>query len=326
MKIKIPPPVSGGLIISYKCNSGCIHCLYNCGNEWNEWIDVKDAERYLKLLKSTGTFRSLHITGGEPFMNFNLLCEIARICKKTGIPTFVETNCFWAVDDEKTERKLKEIKKSGIESILISCSPFYLEKIPFENFKRCLRISEDVFGKENVMVYTREGCDWIESIGIKGKISFHDFIKKVPHERFIKFLKNYIVPKGKCLYTLENFFYKYPAEKFLKQNCIADFLNPYHIHVDLYGNYITSFCGGISIGKIEEVLRDGIDFDRKIILKMLSRNIGEFLQWAEKLGYKRKDGYINKCHICLDIRRYLVVEKNMEFEELQPAGFYKRLP
>ena len=59
---------------------------------------------------------------------------------------------------------------------------------------------------------------------------------------------------------------------------------------------------------------------------MLSRSVGEFLQWAEKLGYKRKEEYINKCHICLDIRKFLVVEKGMEFEELQPVEFYKRLP
>ena len=87
-----------------------------------------------------------------------------------------------------------------------------------------------------------------------------------------------------------------------------------------------SFCGGMTIGKAEEVLEEGIDFERKIILKMLSRSVGEFLQWAENLGYKRKKEYINKCHICLDIRKFLVVEKGMEFEELQPVEFYKRLP
>jgi len=43
--------------------------------------------------------------------------------------------------------------------------------------------------------------------------------------------------------------------------------------------------------------------------------------WAEGKGYKRKEGYINKCHLCLDIRKFLI-ENNLEFNSLKPVEFY----
>ena len=323
-KLKIPEPVSGGLIISYQCNSSCLHCLYSCGPYWKEWIDIETAEKYIKLLSQKERFRSLHITGGEPFLKFDLLVKIVEICKKYEIPNFVETNCFWAVEDKITEEKLEILKNSGMDAILISTSPFYLEKIPFENVERCLNIAEKIFGRENVMVYSNQGYQIIKEMGVKGKMSWESFLRKVSSFKLLKFLENYIVPKGKSLYTLSSFFQKIDVERILNQNCIADFLNPYHIHIDLYGNYITSFCAGITLGKAEEVLNEGVDIQNRTILKLLSKNIGEFLKFAESYGYKRKEKYINKCHLCLDIRKFLV-NKGYLFPSLSPLQFYHYL-
>ncbi len=319
--MKIPLPYSGGIILSYQCNLSCIHCLYNCRGNWYGWMKIEDFEKCIDFLSKIPSFHSLHLTGGEPFMNLSLLIECIKICRGKNIPFFVETNCFWAKNEEIAEENLRKLKEIGLNSIMLSYSIFYLDKIPIENFEIAMKKSIEIFGRENVSFYTFSGYKILKEKGIKNKISFDKALQILGEREFVKFLGNYIVPKGKCLYTLQNYFCKFPPEKFKGQNCIFDFLNPYHIHIDLYGNYLTSFCSGITMGNYEKVLNEGIEIEKDIILKLLFTDIYKFLLWAEEKGYKRKEGYINKCHLCLDIRKFLI-ENNLEFNSLKPVEFY----
>lgn len=48
------------------------------------------------------------------------------------------------------------------------------------------------------------------------------------------------------------------------------------------------------------------------------------LTFAVDLGHQElDDGYVSKCHLCLDIRQYLV--SNDEYDELRPTEFYEQL-
>ena len=317
--MRIPLPYSGGIILSYQCNLSCIHCLYNCRGNWTGWIKIEDFEKYIDLLSKIPKFHSLHLTGGEPFMNFPLLLECIKICKKKDIPFFIETNCYWAKNHEIAEEKLKKLKEAGLSSIMLSYSIFYIDKVPIENFEIAMEKSIEILGRENVTFYTFSGYKILKEKGIKGTLKFEEALEIVGRNEFLRFLGNYIVPKGKCLLTLNDFFLKFPPEKFKGQNCIFDFLNPYHIHIDLYGNYLTSFCSGITIGKFENIIKGNIKKDK--ILELLFTDIYQFLLWAESEGYKRKDGYINKCHICLEIRKFLF-ENGFKFDSLNPKNFY----
>ena len=35
--------------------------------------------------------------------------------------------------------------------------------------------------------------------------------------------------------------------------------------------------------------------------------------------------YLSKCHLCLEIRKYLVGESSLNSDELKPVGFYENL-
>lgn len=321
--MKLPLPYSGGIILSYQCNLTCLHCLYNCRGNWKDWIGVEKFEEYLKTLKNISSFISLHLTGGEPFINFPLLLESVKICKNYEIPFFVETNCYWAKNEEATKEKLNKLKENGLNSIMLSYSIFYVYKVPIENFENAMKKSFEIFGKENVTFYTMNAYKIVKEVGITGTMNFEKCVKIIGEKKFLNFLRDYIVPKGKCLYTLENWFFKFSPEKFKGANCIAEFLNPYHIHIDLYENYIPSFCSGITLGNYKDVLENGINTNDKI-LRFLMTDIYELLLWSESYGYKRKDGYINKCHLCLDIRKFLI-ENKFKFDSLKPEEFYNDL-
>ena len=64
----------------------------------NRFIDKETSENTARLLAEANT-DSVHIGGGEPFMNFDALCTLISALNKYGIGVdYIETNAFWCVD------------------------------------------------------------------------------------------------------------------------------------------------------------------------------------------------------------------------------------
>ena len=60
----------GGLMVNYQCNAACRHCLYSCSPARNPgYVNESSAEEICRLLYKGGC-RSVHIGGGEPFLDF----------------------------------------------------------------------------------------------------------------------------------------------------------------------------------------------------------------------------------------------------------------
>ena len=67
-RLKPIPAESLGLLISYRCNSGCSHCLY-CGSPKNteNWMGEEDVQKILDGISSLNnkvkTFNILRLSG-----------------------------------------------------------------------------------------------------------------------------------------------------------------------------------------------------------------------------------------------------------------------
>ena len=71
---------------------------------------------------------------------------------------------------------------------------------------------------------------------------------------------------------------------------------------------------------------DGIDLEERPILEALVTDIRKLYDLGvEKYDYQAlEEGYISKCHLCLDIRKHIVKQTD-EFKELNPREFYSQL-
>ncbi|MEM3104390.1 MAG: 4Fe-4S cluster-binding domain-containing protein [Candidatus Bathyarchaeia archaeon] len=336
-RVKLPIPISGGLILSYQCTAECRYCMYACSPRWKHWISEEVLEEILRQLAgkiapspygpdSVSLNYGLHFTGGEPFLNFELLLKAVETAERLKIPsTFVETNCYWALDDKTVREKLKLLKEVGLKGILISVNPYYLEYVPFERTERAIRISREIFGR-NVMVYQLNYYLIFKKLGVKGRLKLEDYLEMSKGENLVRNAE--ILLMGRAVYKLKDFYPRHPADHFLDQLCWPPFLREWHNHFDCYGNFLPGYCSGISLGdcrKLDEILRDGLNLDEKPILKFLvNQDFRGLLQFAKKLGFKEsEEGYVSKCHLCLDIRRFLI--DHGEFEELKPREFYFHL-
>ena len=333
MRFKIPPLSSGGLILSYQCSNNCQHCLYACSPQWKEWISKEDLLLILDNIQQNSQYLTgIHIAGGEAFLNPDLLQFAIEEAVKRDIPIeYVETNAFWAWEDDKTEAVLIRMREAGLRSLLVSVSPFHLEFISPERTKRAIRIGQKVFGPGNVLIYTRYFYEQFEELDETLEIPFEDYVEAVGQEdAAMTIASEYsLIPNGRAATRLAPLFNKQPAAAFFRDTCRKELSNPHHIHIDCYGNYIAGLCAGISLGdgkNLSELYR-GIDLSRKpLITHLLEGGVESLYRWAvETHGFREdSEGYIAKCHLCLSIRKFLV-DEGCSFEELAPRQFYDNL-
>jgi hypothetical protein len=105
-----------------------------------------------------------------------------------------------------------------------------------------------------------------------------------------------------------------------------------HFHIDVYGNYIPGLCTGLSLD--HEDLGKPVDPERyPFLYALMTGGIGALLAIAEEqYGFRHEndsstasevnDSYVSKCGLCYRIRRFLVVDRNVESPDLQPKQYY----
>lgn len=332
----VPEPFSGGLILSYACNSRCKHCMYACSPQWKaDWISESDAERILRRLAGNiqgspqgpdriGINHGLHFTGGEPFLNFDLLLSLTQMANELHIPSiFVESNCFWCIDDATTRGKLTQLREAGLHGILISVNPFILEYVPFERTERAVRISEAVF-KGNVMLYQGFFYHQFQRLRFKDALSFDTYLRMAGANSLSR---TELLVRGRACYDLGYLYAKHPAKMFFGSSCRAELTRPWHIHIDNYGNYMSGYCGGLSLGDAERLATTRrIPLEDKPILAALVIDLKTLHELAVKdFDYReRVEGYVSKCHLCVDIRKH-IARQTEAFTELRPREFYLQL-
>lgn len=340
--IPVPTPKSVGLILSYECNAECAHCMYACGPEWDrDLISTSRLERTLSKLSehiissprgagSIGLNQGLHLTGGEPFLHYDRLLQATRMAEDKGIPSiFAETNSFWCSDDQTTRKKLNELRRAGLDGIMISVNPFYLEYIPFENTKRAVSIGREIFGSDAI-VYQAEYLRKFNRMDVQGTLDLESYLQsegaalRQNVEFFLSGRAPYEVP-GHDIPGLQ----PKPASRWINTPCRPPLLREWHNHVDNYGNYVPGYCGGLSfgdIGDLNSLLTNGLaPHNFPILSHLVEDDFEGLLKMAKNRGYSSLDsGYYSKCHLCEDIRAFLHSTGN--FTELQPDQFYQHLP
>lgn len=310
--------------------------MYAGSPKWDaDWISEYDAQKILSQLSGrikpspygpdrVGVNYGLHFTGGEPFLNFSLLLKCVKMARERQIPsTFVETSCHWCTSDRVTRNKLAMLKGNGLNGILISVNPFVLEYVPFERTVRALHISREIFGN-NTLVYQDFFYHQFSKLGIKNTLPFESYLGVAGLESLYY---AELLPAGRLIYKLGHLFKSYPAKHFFGESCQQELVRDWHVHIDNYGNYMTGYCGGISLGDAHDLdsICRGIDLHEHPVLEALMANMESLYKLGKKFGYKElAEGYISKCHLCTDIRKHLIQQPE-KFKELGPEKFYSRI-
>lgn len=293
----------------------------------------EDLERTLQGVKKIWKNpRGIHLAGGEATLNFDLLLHGVTYATKLGMPIeYVETNAAWCTDRKKAEEYLKRLKEAGLHCLLISCSPFHAGAVPLKRTHLAVDAAIEVFGIYGVIIYMPHCMREIAAFDTEKPVPIQRYIDAYGPERTGTMLwQGYgLIPGGRSGFELGCLTKRVPAKTFQGLNCVGEIMLSRHAHFDLYGNYIPSFCGGLSLGQTNDLASFVKEYDindTPIIKRLVEGGPFALAEWAsEEYDFKEDvEGYVGKCHLCVDVRRH-IVERTKEFNELSPIDFYKYL-
>ena len=269
----------------------------------------------------------VHLTGGEPFLFFELLLEGTRIATELGITAYVETSAAWCVSEERAAERFRELREAGLAAVLVSCSPFHAERIPPIRTLNAVRAALHVFGSRRTIVYLPEFLQLVQQFDLQRPTPLESYAEKFGAERARQILwGGYgIISGGRAGYKLGYLVAELlAAEAFAGENCAGNILHAHHSHMDLYGNYIPAFCGGLTAADWRD--KDPLKRPYPELLELLiERGPYGLFEMAERRYEYRPlpGGYAGKCHLCVDVRWHLVRVKGEDYPELRPVGFYE---
>jgi len=313
---------NAGLMLSYKCNAACEFCYYCCSPDKGGLMSVQTAIGVWQSIKKlAGDAGRIHLTGGEPFLYWQRLCEILQESKKQklGPVDLLETNGFWATNDDIIKDRLNTLNELGMKRLKISCDPFHQEYIDIEPVKRLAEHAEEILGTERLLVRWRKYLD--DPVQMKG------ISKEQLKENYLNALADFPIRfTGRAAGALGELAASKSIEQISKENCKSAFLGVKGVHIDLFGNVFSGTCSGIVIGNVEEIPLDELwrQFDprEKDIVKILFESgPAGLIETAEELGYKSKKSYCGKCHLCTDIRSFLL-KKEYKPDIIGPCSCY----
>lgn len=297
-------------LLTFKCPSKCRHCSYKAGPERIGFMDLTDTERWLTELTDTQLFQSLTVHGGEPFLYFEVLKEILKKAKELKVPQrWVITNGYWAKTKAIAEKKLDELKKSGLSCITFSADAFHQEYIPLETVRTGIeaatRIGFDMIAVDSYLLGS-EDADNVYNTLTK-KIS--EGLGELPNVQFSMFPADF---EGRATDLLIE--YVEPRAEIPTGRCElpywlgGDLENPEGIEIDFEGN--VTLCPGICIGNainqsLPEVLKS-YDYRYHPIIRIIVEEgpIG-LLRLATAKGYKEDRKFVDECHLCYEMRKFL---------------------
>lgn len=323
---KINRLISGGIIANYFCPSSCGHCLYNCSpHRTKQYITPDMCEKSLRLVRRMGC-TSVHIGGGEPMLRPDALGKILETANRIGVSIdYVETNAAWFRDLESAKNILSGLRRKGLRTILVSISPFHNEFIPFSKttgvIEACRQTHIQVFP------WIADFISDLSRLDPDRPHSLAEFAEHFGSGYLPGVLKRYWVHMGgRAIETFRPLLPNRTARQILQENpggCAADLANTTHFHMDLFGNYIPGLCSGLAIS-IED-LTEPLSENKYPVIATLARSgiRGIFRYAQETLGYApERDGYLNRCDLCTELRSFFVARGVGGDSELNPGEFY----
>lgn len=315
--------VSGGIITNYNCSSKCGHCVYASSPKWpRDYMDAETTSRIFSFLRDVGV-HCVHIGGGEPLLYPEKLFIVLEEARKKRIQVeYVETNSSWFSDETKGENILKRLQSLGVGTLLISIDPFHNEYIPFNKVKglmeACRRTGMDVFPW--LMDFWKD----LEKLDPAKTHSLEEYEQVFGSGYKVRLAERYrLNMRGRALETYKAHLKKLPLDRLLAQSAPCRELNGvHHFHIDLYGKFIPQSCAGLAVD-IED-LKNGTSDSKYELINTLAREgvKGLYSLASDKYGFEPESEYGGKCHLCYEIRKYLVRTKGLDTADLKPTGHY----
>ncbi len=297
------------IILTYDCTGCCAHCCYRAGPGRGETMSVAEVKGYLTTVADQ-PLKWVLLFGGEPFLYYELLqTSVALATELAGVLVF--TNGYWATSPDTARRLLASLQEVGLDHMLFSVDAFHQERVPLERIaigieaardlgyqtievdNRCLGAPDEdnAFNRRTQAIMSRLAglCDLTGVNVIQGPARM---VGRAADE-LSPYLATQADPPTKC-----------PLPDYLG----GDIRAPHT--VELHPGGWVNLCAGLALGNARQRPLDAIlaeyDPDAHPIISVLAREgPSGLLKLAQRHGYSPASRYVDGCHLCYEVRRFL---------------------
>jgi sulfatase maturation enzyme AslB (radical SAM superfamily) len=269
-------------------------------------MGVSDAHKYLSETVKVADLESFLLFGGEPMLYPTRALAIFKKAQQSGIPKIsMLTNGTWGKKKAEAKELAENLRDAGLNVLGISVDAFHMQFIPLkyprnsaeaaveagiEQVTWNVAVLESLDGANHYDRLTRYILKELKSVGIEADV----------HK---------VSAAGRALQTMPQYFLKTPLDgpcegETPMENTVK---NPRSITVEPSGE--VDICWRLSIGNAKNTPLSQIinNFDwRKIpMMRTLAEEgpMGLLKQHESQVGHFEKSVYINKCHLCTEVRR-----------------------
>ena len=294
--------------LTTKCNSQCIYCQADASPLKTEVMSLEDIRNYLDEAVSVSNLESFMVFGGEPMLFPDRAISAFEKAHEQRIPKIsMLTNGVWGKNRAKAEELACRMKKSGLNILGISVDAFHSQFTPLEYPQRAalasiqagiadvtwnVAVVESLSGKNKYDRKTSKILKLLEPVGIEAHV----------HK---------VLPVGRAARNLR----QYLKRESLHGPCIGDpilenaLTSPECITIEPSGE--VSICWNLAIGNakqkpLDQIIRDYEWKRNPIIRTLVEEGPMGLLKDARRKGFRfRNAQYVNKCHLCIEVRRIL---------------------
>lgn len=329
--LQVPQLRSGGIILGYQCNLGCRHCNYNCGPDAGGWMSEDTLDQVLDALSRERRLLDIHLAGGEPTLNPGLLVMAIRkaLDKKLRL-SYVETNGHFAHSMDSARSMLRPLKQAGLNSLLVSVSPYHNEAVPLRHTLNCLHAAVEIFGEDSVFPWLGHFIPMLAKMDPEIPHTLEDFFAaNAMDPKDGSLLRLFpLSPGGRVPYGLRDLFTLQPADDFRGGHCLEILTATDHFHIDPEGSLFTGHCPGIASGRLADLHGEKNLDDHPVFITNALGGPHALMETARRIYDFVPDvaGYVSPCHLCLEVRAFLHGRDADRWAELAPASYYRTMP
>ena len=134
------------LTLTARCNASCAHCSESFGPYRTEALRKDEICRLMSEAATIDDGRPLQfdLTGGEPFLDFELLTEVVAFGAQLGGSVSCVTNAYWARTSEIALSRLATLQQAGLDLLAVSVSRFHQQFVPVQRVQFVLAAAAEL--------------------------------------------------------------------------------------------------------------------------------------------------------------------------------------
>ena len=128
-----------GMLLTLRCNARCSHCCFECGPRRTETMPANVALRAVRGAARAG-LRGVIVTGGEPFLEYDLLRTVVTEAGRLNLGSRVVTNAFWATSADRARALLEPLRTAGLRTLTVSSDDMHERFVPRARVQTAARV------------------------------------------------------------------------------------------------------------------------------------------------------------------------------------------